>query len=856
MKFCELGGLAAFVIVIAARSTCAQSFELYVSPDGDDAASGTFASPFKTPIRARNFIRELKKNRGVPSGGVTVWLRGGVYRMKETLQLNAADSGQPGAPIVWSAWRNERPIFDGSIDVPPLRRVSDAAALERLPACAREHVRCVDLRAAGFEGLADAAPTCGRDASDRANSHPVTDLYEDGKRLTVAEEPNEGWYRHSGGHSSNMTVRTELDGGDWTRWTHEPDLMVKGYTSWCWTLLTAEVTNLDPEKKTFAFGGDLDFTHQYKGRFIDNQAFKFVNALCALDRPGEWFIDRHSGILYVWPQGGKLVLSQFSKFFLRADEAHDLVFRGLTFQCGRDTAIGSWKSVNVTFERNTIRRFGRSGLWSECTCNLAVRNNVFEAFGDKALSVTGGDCETLTESGNVVEGNEFADGANRIRCPLLQIGTRGRTDCGTRVIGNRFRDTQGSAICAMSVNLLVMSNTVERCVLREEDEGAFDTGGDPTFLGIRIIDNVWRDIGVELPGQPRKHAEMLCGQAAVRLDDAISMVEIRGNYFVNCGSADFGAVNINSGRRNRVVGNVFENCNRKITGGNSVYPVPDGAWWNVWNPKKERSCKFRERISREPYKKAFPGVETLPDESYWYEDRENVEVGPRTEIVPPTVPQAVTNDWWQARHCAKLAHIAANQGRRYDFVFIGDSIVHDWEEPAHLASWKAAFEDHGLTALNLGFRGDCTEHVLWRLENGELDGYPAENVVLMIGTNDSTLGRPANVIAQGIRGCVKAIRARQPEARVILHPIFPRGFNGYQYHRQHEWQRKRNDLASSMVRGIADGDRIIWCDFNAKWTPEGWGVSPDLMPDGMHPSAAGYRLWRSELQKFSKKFSN
>ena len=617
----------------------------FVSPSGEDSATGAYETPFRTPMRARDAVRELKRKFGVPAGGVRIFFRGGTYPVTGTLALGAADAGAPGRPVVWSAWKDEIPTFDGTVAVPPLGPVLDTNAFVRIPEKARQYVRCANLKEIGFVGLADACPTCGRDASDKANRRPCTDLYADGRRLPVAMSPNEGWFRHFDGHGSNMTVRAELDGGDWTCWTREPDLMVMGYTTWCWTLLTAEVRDLDPVRKTFAFGGDLELTHQYKGPFIDNQAFRFKNALCALDSPGEWYIDKRTGMLYVWPTGGRLELSGFAGCFLRVDETHDIVFRGFVFRGGRDTGIAVWKSENVTFEKNEIRCFGRDGFWSERTRNLAVRDNVFETFGDRALVVSGGDRETLTESGNTVEHNMFADGANRKRCPLLQVGTRGRADCGTKVVGNVFQDTQGSAICAMSVDLLVMSNTIERCVLREDDEGAFDMGGDPTFLGLRIIGNKWRDIGCGRTDISCDGKLAAYGQAAIRLDDTISMAEIRGNIFEKCGGGGFGAVQINSGRRNVVADNVFSNCHVRISGRDSPYPGPLGAWKKAWKPGDGRTETLRRRIGSELYRMRYPGVETLPDEPYWYIDEGNV-VFPAPCVVRPAMrrPRYVRGD--------------------------------------------------------------------------------------------------------------------------------------------------------------------------------------------------------------------
>ena len=97
--------------------------------------------------------------------------------------------------------------------------------------------------------------------------------------------------------------------------------------------------------------------------------------------------------------------------------------------------------------------------------------------------------------------------------------------------------------------------------------------------------------------------------------------------------------------------------------------------------------------------------------------------------------------WWRERHQKKLAEIAANTNRSYDVVFVGDSITELWER-RHRHRWNHWFSYGKLRALNLGFSADRTEHVLWRLENGELDGYKAKAVVLEIGTYNGMLVSP------------------------------------------------------------------------------------------------------------------
>jgi beta-glucosidase len=141
--------------------------------------------------------------------------------------------------------------------------------------------------------------------------------------------------------------------------------------------------------------------------------------------------------------------------------------------------------------------------------------------------------------------------------------------------------------------------------------------------------------------------------------------------------------------------------------------------------------------------------------------------------------------------------------------------------------------------LNLGYGGDCTQHVLWRIANGELDGYCAKNIMLMIGTNNSE--RP-DAVVKGIKAVIEAIKEKQPEARILLSAIFPR-----QASPQHK-QRKRNDYINSIIKKLTDGKQVIWLDFNSQFLSKDGVLSRELFPDLLHPTAEGYRIWLNAIK--------
>ena len=223
--------------------------------------------------------------------------------------------------------------------------------------------------------------------------------------------------------------------------------------------------------------------------------------------------------------------------------------------------------------------------------------------------------------------------------------------------------------------------------------------------------------------------------------------------------------------------------------------------------------------------------------------------------------------FWDRRHAAKLAEIAAGP-KKYDFVFIGDSITHNWEgwsDPKDVEVVTKAYEKGVLKfpngpgrkvweemkkefcLLNLGCGGDRTQNVLWRIDNGELDGYRTKGVALMIGTNN---GESPEEVADGIKAVVKRILEKQPEASVVLMPIFPSGSS------RDSKRRQRNDRANEIIRHMADGKRIIWLDFNNSFLEPDGSLSRSMMPDYLHPLEHGYRLWRAAIEPVMRRVLN
>ena len=213
--------------------------------------------------------------------------------------------------------------------------------------------------------------------------------------------------------------------------------------------------------------------------------------------------------------------------------------------------------------------------------------------------------------------------------------------------------------------------------------------------------------------------------------------------------------------------------------------------------------------------------------------------------VTPALPdRGWTHQMWLPRFDAKKA-LAAQGG--YDIVFLGDSITHLWESKGEKV-WAENFASGPYKALNCGISGDRTEHLLWRLQNGQLADLKPKAFVVMIGTNntghrDAEAEPPTDTIL-GIQSILNWLKANHPEAKIVLHPIFPRGAT------VDDPNRVRNDLVNSEIKAFADKKNVLWCDFNSRLLSTNGVLETSMANDLLHPGEPGYRIWAEELKPF------
>lgn len=201
--------------------------------------------------------------------------------------------------------------------------------------------------------------------------------------------------------------------------------------------------------------------------------------------------------------------------------------------------------------------------------------------------------------------------------------------------------------------------------------------------------------------------------------------------------------------------------------------------------------------------------------------------GPET-----VVPQPQKGPSWMMLHRsfrerAKKGHV--------DLLFLGDSITQGWNNNE---VWRRFYAPRN--AANFGIGGDRTQHVLWRIQNGELEGIDPKVTVLMIGTNNASSATP-DEIAQGITAIVDELRRRLPKTEILLLGVFPRG-------QKPSGVRERLKSANEKIAKLDDGSHIKFLDIGKTFLDDAGTISGKIMPDYLHLSRRGYRLWAEAME--------
>lgn len=574
---------------------------IYVSPSGSDSWSGRLASPNRTktdgPVatleRARDMIRQMRSNPGgLPKGGVVVYLRGGCYWRSRPFELTSEDSGTLESPIKYRAYRREEVRLIGGKRIPSFQPVRDPQILNRLPEAARGKVVQADLKALGISDFGSL-----RRRGFGIESVPAAmELFYQGKPMQLARWPNSGWLRIADVPAGQQGGRFGCEGDRPKNWQNISDIWVHGYWTWDWADSYEKIASIDTDKRVITTVEPHGVYGYTKGR-----RFYFLNILEELDEPGEWYLDRSTGILYFWPPdqaaNAEALVSILEAPLVTMNDVSYVSLEGITFEASRGLGVQITGGTENLIAGCTFRNLGTSAVViSGGTKHGVVSCDIYNV-GEGGIHLSGGDRKTLTPGEHFAVNNHIHHYSRWCRTYRPAVSING---VGCRVANNLIHDAPHNAIAGGGNEHIVEYNEIYRVCLETGDAGAFYMGRDLTQRGNIVRYNYFHDL------KPVVTAEgAFTDVMAVYLDDCFCGTTVYGNVFLRAGRA----VMIGGGRDNTVENNIFIQCNPAIH-----VDARGRGWASFWFDGRDPTLMDRLKAvnhTQPPYSTRYPELANI-----------------------------------------------------------------------------------------------------------------------------------------------------------------------------------------------------------------------------------------------------
>lgn len=598
--------LAGAVLVLNLVPTAMASGEttLYVSPNGSDSAAGTVDAPLATMDGARKKVLELKA-AGTAVREV-IFAEGDYYQRK--VAFTAEDSGTDGV-ITYKAADGAEVTFKGSKKLSPttVRKFSqstDAEVYNRVYNSVQDKLYVIDLAANGLTKDNICDPVGVNGLYSLTNWGEYNPLIINGVAATVAQWPNgeqfatwveglrveEESYKNDKGEYAKKAIRYSGDNPD--RWANAKKWWVTAYPAYNFTQIRTSVAALDAENNIIKFPANT--VYEFTGE--TSKRWKAFNLIEEIDLPGEYYIDRDKMLLYIYPDcdlsTAKIELAIENQNLVTVVGAKDITFEGLNFSqsCrggvttsattvdGVTTSINNVDFINCSFTDIGTRGLGIVGgtdvvtgadYWQEAyvsndaSYNVDIRGCNFERIGGEALVVHGGNVDTLTDSGNIVEDNYITLATQNYFSNGSAVMVTG---CGNVFRNNHIHRLGYQAVLLSGNNHLIEGNEIYDCMRITGDGAGIYQGRNQLYRGSEITKNYVHDLSA---------IESLYGGACgIYMDDGQQGNKVTQNIVVNVGNG----YNSNYAMAMTVQNNTFVNCNKPWAFHNPP-STHQGTWW-------------------------------------------------------------------------------------------------------------------------------------------------------------------------------------------------------------------------------------------------------------------------------------
>lgn len=621
LLFSQLGGAAA-----QAQELKGSPVELFVSLEGNDSGQGTQNDPFRTLEGARDKIRAMKKNTGLPQEGVVVNIAGGEYPyLEDSFTMTEEDSGTQSSPVIYRGMEGEEVKLVGNmvVDGSKFMPVTETAIRDRLGEEARDKVLVYDLKKEnGIEKFAP-IPKNGYGWPAQANAMAVL---VDGEAQTLSRFPNSGFLKISSIQQKGFVPRDHLanpdgtcpqctkdygsgkrivcrygedkyldqPGGSFTvnnselkskypLWNQEKDIWTSGYFCWDWADDNCAIQSI---AETFQ---GISMTMRHPSRYGvtgSGRTFYAYNLLCEVDSPGEWYLDRESGKLYLYPakdmKDSRVELAMQTQPLVKMNNVSNVKWENVSFSKSNGHGIQMTDCNEVEIAGCRFSDLGQRAVFmgdpnamdvntgAHGGSGNTIRSCDITRVGQGGIYMGGGNRYTLTPGGNQVVNCDISDFSTikRTYSPAVEM-----VGCGNSVERNRIYNAPHTAIMYSGNEMLIQGNEIFDVCYETADVGAIYSVRRWSYQGVTVKNNFIHDL-VSTGG---------IGSAAVYVDDLGSGTTMTENLLVNIP----GYTTLFGGGRDNVITN-----NIQINKGNGAGLQYDNrgqgwAWYHSAGPDGE-----------------------------------------------------------------------------------------------------------------------------------------------------------------------------------------------------------------------------------------------------------------------------
>ncbi|MBR1970310.1 MAG: hypothetical protein IKA17_08125 [Clostridia bacterium] len=528
---------------------------LYVSLDGNDSASGDMDAPLQTFIGARNKIRELRAQGVAPDKGFVVYFREGSYSLKEAVKFSPEDSGTEEAPIVYRAYPGESVTVVGGAAIPEgaFKPIDDAKIKNRIiDGTARGKVLCADLKALGFDYFGEITLPGAYSFFPSTVKKPTAEapeLFINGKLMTVARYPNEGYMSISEvvdvGALPTLWNESRKSEGDWVppeerdefdgfevkvkdsrvlKWTElsENTAVLTGYFYFTWADASTPLKKVSEE-------GIIESAYPAQHGPREGGTFYVQNLVEEIDVPGEYYLDRDAGKLYIYPpadfKDSEINMSFIEESLIQMNEANYITIKNMKITAARASGVSisngvGNKVIGCEVEYTAGKAISVSGR--EAAKNGVISCYIHDTNGGVILQA--GKEETLTPGENYVE-NCLIERYSRIRTTYNAAVSF--HSVGNEARYNEIRDNKHLAIQFAGNNHKVLYNNIYDVCQEADDMGAIYGGFSWVGRGTEIKYNYVHDLKLA------PHVTEVSGIRACYFDNKQAGMITTGNIFHN-----------------------------------------------------------------------------------------------------------------------------------------------------------------------------------------------------------------------------------------------------------------------------------------------------------------------------------